>query len=302
MSHPLVADLHNHTTASDGDYTPFGLVQKGKELGLTAIAITDHDTLAGLPEGLEAGAKLGINVVTGVEVTVRFRRDYFVGSLHLLLYFSPSLLDDTTFVNDVNAVLSQGRGSDLVRERVSAINESFGPDSDSPRLSRSLSFEDISSYSENVTRRHFALALSEKHGLTSRESVNELIGNDSIAYVPAGIDLPQVQPLLEKYAFLAVLAHPAAGSFPGDSHYKEVLPELSVVETILPEFLELGIAGLEVYYPGHTPECRNILLEWCKKYNLIVTGGSDCHDDTARILGVDGIGQQDYDLFMDKLS
>ncbi len=97
MSLSFVADLHNHTTASDGEYSPTELVQAGKDLGLQAIGVTDHDTLNGLDEALAAGEKLGIRVVPGVEVSLRFRRPYFTGTLHYLLYIPYNLLQDDGF-------------------------------------------------------------------------------------------------------------------------------------------------------------------------------------------------------------
>jgi len=302
MIQEIVADLHNHTTASDGDYTPAELVQQAKELGLNAVAVSDHDTLSGLKEAVNEGVRADIDVISAVEVTIRFKREYFVGSLHLLVYFPNSMLGDDEFIADINDVLSKGRGDELVKERVRVINEIFGPESPTPRLERELTFDEVASYSDSVTRRHFALALSEKHGLTSREAVNELIANDSKAYVPAGLDLNQLRPFLDKYDLLVVLAHPAAGSFPGDSHYKEVLPDVSIVEKILPEFIECGIGGLEVYYPGHTQEHTDLLLKWCSKYNLIPTGGSDCHDESSRALGVAGLDQTAYNVFKERLT
>ncbi|HUM72068.1 MAG TPA: PHP domain-containing protein, partial [Chloroflexota bacterium] len=79
MTRQFVADLHNHTTASDGEYTPTELVRAAAELGLRAVGVTDHDTLAGLDEALAAGHEAGIRVVPGVEVSLRFRRPYFTG-------------------------------------------------------------------------------------------------------------------------------------------------------------------------------------------------------------------------------
>ncbi|MBU2631591.1 MAG: PHP domain-containing protein, partial [Proteobacteria bacterium] len=95
----------------------------------------------------------------------------------------------------------------------------------------------------------------------------------------------------------SVLAHPAAGSFPGKGHYKEVLPPLEIVEKILPEFIEAGINGLEVYYPGHIIEHQELMKSWAKKNHLLVTGGSDCHDGQERPFGVKGISESDYNLF-----
>lgn len=76
MTDLIFADLHNHTQASDGDFTPGQLVTRAKALGLKAIAITDHDTLKGIEPGLAAGEQAGIQVIPGVEVSVRFRRPF----------------------------------------------------------------------------------------------------------------------------------------------------------------------------------------------------------------------------------
>jgi predicted metal-dependent phosphoesterase TrpH len=180
---------------------------------------------------------------------------------------------------------------------VAQINRVFGPKGTSPLLKRNLLVQDIADYSANATRRHFALALSEKLGLGGKEIINQVIGNSSPAYLPSGIELAQGAAIIQTLPVVAVLAHPAAGSFPGEGHYREVLPPVAVVEQLLPEFVDAGIKGLEVYYPGHTEEHRRLLKSWAKKYNLFVTGGSDCHDATERPPGVSGISQSEFNLF-----
>lgn len=304
MSLNFVADLHNHTTASDGEYAPTELVKKGHDLGLTAVGVTDHDTLAGLDEALAAGKEIGIHVVPGVEVSLRFRRPYFTGTLHYLLYIPRDLLKDEEFRQIATDILSQGRGAGLVRARVQAINEEFGPRGISPLLERDLTAEEIEAYAPNVTRRHFAEALKENHGL-DREQINMLIGNDSVSYVPSGIEPFQLTPLLKKYPQLVrVFAHPAAGSYPGESLYREVLPPVEIVEKLMPEFLDedlLGLDGLEVYYPGHVQEHRDLITGWAAEYGLIETGGSDCHDPVDRPLGVDGLDADRFVILLDHL-
>ncbi|CUS03628.2 putative metal-dependent phosphoesterase [Candidatus Promineifilum breve] len=292
MERTFIADLHNHTTASDGEYTPTELIHKAAELGLEAIGVTDHDTLNGLDEALAAGAAVGLRVVPGVEVSLRFKRPYFTGTLHYLLYIPDDLLADADFRRAAEAVLSQGRGGGLVRARVAAINAEFGPAGATPLLTRDLTAEEIEALADNVTRRHFALALSTNHGL-NKEQVNQLIGNDSRAYIPSGIDPATLTPLLHAYPQLVrVFAHPAAGSYPGESLYNEVLPPIDVVEILMPEFLDdnlLGLDGLEVQYPGHVAEHRALMAEWAERHDLIQTGGSDCHDRVNRPLGVAGV-------------
>ena len=100
MVQKIFADLHNHTTASDGDYTQNQIVKQAKTLGIKAIGITDHDTLGGLKNAVAAGEKYGIEVICGVEVSIRFKRSYFTGTLHLLCYFSSDRLSDDQFVKE----------------------------------------------------------------------------------------------------------------------------------------------------------------------------------------------------------
>ncbi|MCA9901354.1 MAG: PHP domain-containing protein [Ardenticatenaceae bacterium] len=304
MSLSFVADLHNHTTASDGEYNPTELVTAGKALGLQAIGVTDHDTLNGLDEALAAGEALGIRVIPGVEVSLRFRRPYFTGTLHYLLYIPYDLLPDDEFRQMATEIFSQGRGGGLVRARVQAINAEFGPNGNQPLLKQDLTAEEIEALAVNVSRRHFAVALKENHGL-DKEQVNMLIGNDSVAYVPSGIDPKQLTPLLKKYPQLVrIFAHPAAGSYPGKSLYNEVLPPIETVEILMPEFLDddlLGLDGLEVEYPGHAPEHRALMAGWAHKYGLITSGGSDCHDRVDRPLGVAGVSQTELDTLLARL-
>ncbi|WP_457551228.1 PHP domain-containing protein [Desulfobacula sp.] len=302
MVQKIFADLHNHTRASDGDFTPEQLIKQAKTLGIKAIGITDHDTLKGLENALLAGKKYEIEVICGVEVSIRFKRSYFTGTLHLLCYFRTDRLLDDLFVKGFHDVLARGRGEQLVRLRVDEINKNFGPKSNAQILKRDLAYEDIATLSQNATRRHFAIALKESLGIIDKGIINAIIGNDSPSYLPSGVELDKVFDFIRKNQLLAVLAHPAAGSFPGKGHYKEVLPSLEIVERILPEFINAGIHGLEVYYPGHIKEHQDLMTSWAKKYHLIMTGGSDCHDGIERPLGVKGISESEFKVFKEALA
>ncbi|MBU1341460.1 MAG: PHP domain-containing protein [Proteobacteria bacterium] len=297
MNQKIFADLHNHTTASDGDFTPEEMVKQARSFGIKAIGITDHDTLAALKTAITAGEKYDIQVIPGVEVSIRFKRSYFTGTLHLLCYFSAQRLCEDEFVKGFNQVLAQGRGEKLVRARVEEINKFFGPGQKTELLKKNLKVEEITALSDTATRRHFAIALEQCHGIANRDTINSMIGNDSPAYLASGIELKEAMAFIRKNKIVSVLAHPAAGSFPGKGHYKEVLPPLEIVEKILPEFIEAGINGLEVYYPGHIIEHQELMKSWAKKNHLLVTGGSDCHDGQERPFGVKGISESDYNLF-----
>jgi len=284
------ADLHNHTTASDGDFSPTELIQRYAALGVNAVAVTDHDTVAGLREALDAGMTTGVDVLPGVEVTLRFSEDLFRGSLHLLLYFDAALLDDPAFLELAVATFAKGRGDSLVQARLVEINRYFGPAGVEPMLPRELTADDLYSQTDQVSRRHFAVALKGL-GITERDTISHIIGNDSPAYIPSGMTFEDLAPLLDAYPFVRVFAHPAAGSFPGDSHYKEVLPPLETVVELLPRFLAMGLDGLEVAYPGHNAELEARVEALRVQHGLpIATGGSDCHDEDARPPGTAGVG------------
>ena len=297
MERKIIADLHNHSTASDGEYTPSELVAKAKEIGLEAVALTDHDTLKGLNEAMLTGEKTGILVIPGVEVSLGFKRSYFTGTLHLLLYFMPEKLNDDNYVKELETILKNGRGEALVKARVELINNEFGPWGKNPVLNRNMKFDEIASYASNISRRHFAQALKEMHGINDKNKINFIIGNNSPAYIPSGIKSDLIRPFIERYSPLAVLAHPAAGSFPGPGHYSEVLPPVDIIEKIYPEFLDLGIKGIEVFYPAHTPEYIKLILHWANRDGLLITGGSDCHDKNERPLGTAGITREEFNRF-----
>lgn len=297
MNRRIIADLHNHTTESDGEFTPRELIEKAKFLGLKAIAVTDHDTLKGLKSAVQAGEELGMDVIPGVEMSICFKRPFFTGTLHLLGYFPSDRLYESNRMARMDQILAKGRGEALVRARIREINRYFSPGGQRPLLSRPMEFEDIERLSRNATRRHFALALTEAFGITDRETITGILGNGSPAYLPSGIDLENVREILRDKDMFCALAHPAAGSFPGPGHYKEVLPPLDTVLQILPEFIEAGIHGLEVYYPGHTQAQQEDLKSLAKKHNLILTGGSDCHDGKDRPMGVEGLTESEYEIF-----
>lgn len=297
MERKIIADLHNHSTASDGEYTPSELVIKAKEIGLEVVALTDHDTLKGLKEAMETGEKKGIQVIPGVEVSLGFKRSYFTGTLHLLLYFMPEKLNDDNYVKELETILKNGRGASLVKARVESINNEFGPRGKKPVLKHSMKFDEVASYASNISRRHFAQALKEIHGIDDKNEINLIIGNNSPAYIPSGIKSDLIRPFIDRYSPLPVLAHPAAGSFPGPGHYSEVLPSVDVIEKIYPEFLELGIKGIEIFYPAHTPEHIDLILHWADRDGLLITGGSDCHDKIERPLGTAGITREEFDRF-----
>lgn len=293
----MFADLHNHTTASDGEFTSKKLVLAAKKLGIKALGISDHDTLDGLKKASKAAKKHGIKLICGTEVSIQFNKPFFKGTVHLLCYFPKKRLYDKKFIKKFNDILTKPRGEKLIKKRIKKINDFFGPNTKKAILKRKMKYEDIAEFGKNITRRHFALSLKKNLKIKDKKTINYIISNKSPAYIPSGIKLKKIYPFIKKEKLLPVLAHPAAGSFPKKGHYKEVLPPLKTIKKLLPTLLKAGIKGLEVYYPAHTKKHKKILKSWADKHNLIVTGGSDCHDKKNRPLGKVYIKKKDFELF-----
>jgi hypothetical protein len=157
---------------------------------------------------------------------LRFKRPYFTGTLHYLLYIPYDLLADADFRRMAESIFSQGRGGGLVRARVAAINAEFGPNGATPMLTRDLTAEEIEALANHVTRRHFALALSTNHGL-SKEQVNLLSATHGPTFRRHRPGDPPAAQLSPNWC---APAHPAAGS--GNSG--KVLLPIEVVEILMP--------------------------------------------------------------------
>ncbi|MFA5357045.1 MAG: PHP domain-containing protein [Candidatus Omnitrophota bacterium] len=241
------ADLHLHTAFSDGTYTPEELVSEGLKTGLSAVAVTDHDTVYGIEPALEAGKKKDMEVLPGIELTVEDGGR----EVHLLGY----LLDhkNKELINKLE-VLKEYRVARIYK-MVKKL-EGLGLELD-PKI-----VFDIAG-NGTVGRLHLARAMV-KEGLIgfTGEAFYRYIGDRGPAYV-CGFRLPPVEAirLIRGAGGIPVLAHPyTLGN-----------------DELIPKFVEYGLMGLEVYYPEHTRAMTKSYLELAEKYHLLVTGGSDCH-------------------------
>lgn len=251
-------DLHVHTTASDGRYTAAQIVARAHELGLSVIAITDHDSVDGVKPALEAGAKLtGITVIPGVEINT----DVPDGEAHILGYFvdyEAPILTDTLF---------RLRNTRITRAQEMIVKlGSLGLPLEWKRV------QEIAG-AGSVGRPHIAQAMLEKGYITSlKEAFNRYISRGGPAYVERTKITPEeaVELVLQSKG-LPVLGHPFT--------IKDTAPMISKLQKV-------GLVGLEVYYNGYTPEQIQQLLSWAQHYGLLATGGSDYHglDETAEIV------------------
>ncbi len=242
-------DLHFHSTASDGVYTPSELVCMALERGLTVIALTDHDTLGGVAEAQQAAVGTGLEVIAGMEVNSE--GDW--GDLHILGYYvdlnNGPLQEQLEAVQDVRV----GRA----RKMIERLTEMGMP----------LAWDDVRALAggASVGRPHVARALVNRgYVKTTKEAFDRFIANDGPAYVPRmRLSPSEVIQTIIGAGGVPVLAHAAHSG-------KQAL-------ALIPEMVGYGLRGLEVYYPHHSPEQIEMLLGLCREHGLLVTGGSDFH-------------------------
>lgn len=255
----MKADLHVHTTASDGRFSPEEVVEKAAQRGLSVLSITDHDTINGIEPALLAVSRYpGLTLVPGVEVST----DVPDGEIHVLGYF----IDYRD--RELALKLEQMRDSRINRGR--RMVEKLAD------LGLHIEWERVQSIagSGSIGRPHVAQALLEK-GLVSsaREAFDKYIGRAKPAYVERDKMTPEeVVIILAKSGGLPVLAHPAD------------IPDL---EQRITQLQRVGLVGMEVYYSSYNERTVKQLAALASKYNLVATGGSDFHGhDEAHETGI----------------
>jgi hypothetical protein len=248
-----LVDLHTHTTASDGSLTPAELVAAARDAGLKAVAVTDHDTTAGLDQALAAGREMGLTVVPGVEISVEAG---LAGGVHVVGLFvdhhHPSLAAALERLQQARAQ----RNPRMV-ERLN-------------RLGIPLTLEEVTAFAggEIVSRAHFAQALVARGVVASREEAfARYLGAGKPAYVPKQRLSPhQAIALLRRAGAVPILAHPG------------LLPlERGPLEELVRRFQEMGLEGLEAHYSEHDRPTRLWLERLAARLGLVVSGGSDFH-------------------------
>ncbi len=247
MTRREVADLHVHTTASDGTHTPEQVVQEAVRVGLAAVAMADHDTVGGVEPGLAAGRQMGIIVVPAVEINT----DYAADEIHLLGYY----------INHESAALSahleglRTKRFERAERIVARLNE----------LGRKISMERVMEIAGGgaIGRPHIARAIAEA-GYAS--SIGAAFGKYLVRGAPAYVERHKLTPLqaieiIHEAQGVAVLAHP------GNSKHDELIPEL----------VDGGLQGIEAYHADHSSAQANHYVQMARRYDLIPTGGSDSH-------------------------
>ena len=268
------ADLHMHTICSDGAFSPYELVKKTKSLGLSIISITDHDSVAAIPDAIEFGKEFGVEVISGVELSASFDDK----EVHILGYFvdykSQRLIDYLTFFRHERIKRAERIVEKLnnlhVPLRIESVMEHAGTGS--------------------VGRPHIAAALVDE-GFTNsyQEAFDRFIGNGGPAYERKFNFSPsEAIQLIASSGGLSFLAHP--GRFTSDG--------------MLQQLIKAGVDGIEVIHPSHAPEHVLHYRGVTNEYYLLESGGSDFHggkkrDDTT--LGSFFVGEEKVDTMKRRL-
>ena len=250
-------DLHSHSTASDGSRSPTDVVTAAKAAGLSAIALTDHDTMAGIAEAIVAGQAAAVRVVPGVELSATDDdREVHLLGLHI---HRANALDDAlrTF---------RDRRHARAEQIVAKLNE----------LGVSITFDDVLARAGDaaIGRPHLARVLiAGGWARDSRDAFDRYLGAGRPAYVPKHrLSVGDAIALVHAGGGLAILAHPG-----GDGRRDTV-----------ERYVALGLDGLEVRHPGHSTEDINRLGALASFFKLVQSGGSDWHgaSEGPRVLGV----------------
>ena len=250
-------DLHIHSTASDGTLSPGEILKLAQKLKIRAIAITDHDTIDGSKEALQAGIPPSVKFLTGVEISASSPPSIsHAGSFHILGYFIK--LDDPQ-LNETLAVLQQARKNrnPLIVKRLNSLGFEF-------------SLEDVSSEigDGQLGRPHIARYMLKRGFVKSiNEAFNKYIAQGGPAYVDKyRVDCKRAIQIILDAGGIPVLAHPILLNFDKDE------------STELFALLKgMGLKGVEVYYPETPPDMTSFYIELAERYGLLKTGGTDFH-------------------------
>lgn len=250
----MICDLHNHSTASDGTFTPAQVAEEAVRVGLSAVALTDHSTVAGLPEFIQSAEALGIEAVPGIEFSV----DYDNKELHMLALFVRE--ENYSFINEMLETANKNSEQNK-RDLVARLN----------RRGYDLNYDEIreKAHGVNINRAHIAAEMVRTGQISSiKEAFDTLLDKKFGLYVePKRLDAFEVIKAIREMGAVSVLAHPF----------------LNLSEAELCVFLEravpCGLDAMEVFYSRYDDATTQKASEIAAHYGIECSGGSDFHGD-----------------------
>lgn len=250
-------DLHTHTTASDGMYSPAELVNKAFNSGLSVLAISDHDTIDGLKEGAEEAEKLGITFIPGIEINI----DWPTGEFHLL---GLGLKEPSKELSSLIKVLQEDRV-----QRNNNIIEKMRSDG------INITLEDIKKIAQggSIGRPHFAEYLVQQKKVKNRQAAfDNYLGKGRPYYIKhSGVNIDEAINAINLSGGIPIIAHPLS-----------LYVSWGKIRPVLEDLFKRGIEGLEAWHPGaRVVECQR-LEEMAKEIGFFITAASDFHGEKVR--------------------
>lgn len=258
-------DTHIHSTASDGHFPPAQLVAMAKERGLIGMALTDHDTVAGIREAVQTAAELDFPFIPGIELSAQYA-DYEV---HILGYWIDwqSMADNSRLqmMQDARMIRCEG-----MVKRLSALGM---------KLDMTKIVECAAAEGGSLGRPHVAQAMVDMgYAENIKDAFTKWLSKGMPAYIPRlKLDPLEAVAMIKSVGGVAALAHPGAG----------------VPDMLIPQLVRGGIGGIEVYHSEHNRVAERKYLQLARKYRLAALGGSDFHVHGYREIGshVTTVGQ-----------
>ncbi len=251
----MKADLHMHSTASDGVYTPEALMNLAADLGYTHVALTDHDSTAGIPLALEAAKRRGMQLIPGVELSCGAQKE-----IHVLGYgFDPENAALRAFC-EARAAQREARAEAMVQRLC--------------ELGKPIEMKRVRELARGVIARpHVARALVEAGYVTSvADAFDRYLKPGRPAYVPKeDVKVAEAVRLIAQAGGIAVLAHPM-----------ELKMGETQLESLIGEWRSQGLSGVEVYHPSAQNNHAAFLHNLARREGMLVTGGSDFHGEAVR--------------------
>lgn len=248
-------DLHTHTDESDGTLSPIALRELAREMGLQALAITDHDTFAGYDRVASSAETTDLELICGIELSTSYRGQ----SVHLLGYF----LDHPPSHQMREWILGLQSSRWLRNQKLVEKLQSVGID---------ISLKEVLERGRNLPGRpHFAALMLEKgHVQSIQEAFDRYLDDSAACYVSR--NEPEFAEAVSKIA--------SAGGLPCLPHPKRITRDPVLLEQYLLEMRSMGLRGIEVYHSDHSIDDCSLYLSLAKRLNLAITGGSDFHGAT----------------------
>ncbi|MFH1581151.1 MAG: PHP domain-containing protein [Pseudomonadota bacterium] len=251
-------DLHIHSTASDGTFSPPEIISLAHSLNMGAIAITDHDTIDGSKEAFTLDIPPSLKLLAGVEISVSSNPSLsYAGSFHMLGY---SIRLDDPVLNRTLDMLQDAR-----RNRNPRIVKLLN------KIGINFSLKDVADeFSEGQLGRPHIARLMVKRGFVKsiNEAFDKYLGTGRPAYVDKyRLDCGQAIEIILAAGGIPVLAHPFFLQIENKDRFENLIVNLK----------EMGLKGIEAYYPEHSPDLTAFYAEVANRYGLLITGGTDFH-------------------------